>query len=68
MRGPGGAGSNVKWRGQPFQKLRQLLLSHNFSGRQYLLNLYCMDTRLLVTIMGRQTTTLILSNLFVAPC
>jgi hypothetical protein len=39
-----------------------LLLSHNFSGRQYLLKLYCMDTRLLVAIVGRQTSTLILNN------
>jgi hypothetical protein len=36
-----------------------LLLSHNFSERQYLLKLYCMDTRLLVAIMGWQTLTLI---------
>ena len=39
-----------------------LLLSHHFSGRQYLLKLYCMDTRLLVAIVGRQTPTLILNN------
>jgi hypothetical protein len=40
-----------------------LLLSHNFSGQQYLLKLYCMmDTRLLVAIVGRQTSTLILNN------
>jgi hypothetical protein len=30
--------------------------------RQYLLKIYCMDTRLLVAIMGRQTSTLILNN------
>ena len=36
-----------------------LLLSHHFSERQYLLKLYCMDTRLLVAVMGRQTSTLI---------
>jgi hypothetical protein len=39
-----------------------LLLSHHFSWRQYLLKLYCMDTRLLVAIVGRQTPTLILNN------
>jgi hypothetical protein len=39
------------------------LLSHNFSGQQYLLKLYCMmDARLLVAIVGRQTSTLILNN------
>jgi hypothetical protein len=36
-----------------------LLLSHHFSERQYLLKLYCIDTRLLVAIMGQQTSTLI---------
>ena len=30
-----------------------LLLSHHFSGQQYLLKLYCMDTRLLLGIMDR---------------
>jgi hypothetical protein len=30
-----------------------LLLSHYFSGQQYLLKLYCMDTRLLLAIMDR---------------
>jgi hypothetical protein len=39
-----------------------LLLSNHFSGRQYLLKLYCMDTRLLVAIVGQQTSTLILNN------
>jgi hypothetical protein len=39
-----------------------LLLSHHFSGRQYLLKLYCMDTRLLVAIVGRQTSTSISNN------
>ena len=39
-----------------------LLLSHHFSKRQYLLKLYCMDTQLLVAIMGRKTSTLILNN------
>jgi hypothetical protein len=39
-----------------------LLLSHNFAERQYLLKLYCMDTRLFVAIMGRQTLTLIFNN------
>ena len=39
-----------------------LLLSHHFSGRQYLLKLYCMDTRLLVAVMGWKTLTLILNN------
>ena len=39
-----------------------LLLSHHFSGWQYLLKLDCMDTRLFVAIMGRQTSTLILNN------
>jgi hypothetical protein len=34
----------------------------HYSERQYLLKLYCMDTRLLVAIMGRQTSTLILNN------
>jgi hypothetical protein len=32
-----------------------LLPNHHFSVRQYLLKIYCMDTRLLVAIMGRQT-------------
>jgi hypothetical protein len=45
---PGGAGNNVKRQGQPFK------MALHFSGRQYLLKLYCMDTRLLVAIMGRQ--------------
>jgi hypothetical protein len=31
-----------------------LLLSHHFSGQQYLLKLYCMDTRLLLAIMDRK--------------
>jgi hypothetical protein len=33
---------------------RHLLLSHHFSGQQYLLKLYCMDTRLLLAMMGRK--------------
>jgi hypothetical protein len=43
-----------------------LLLSHHLSERQYLLKLYCMDTRLLVAIMGLQTSTLIWTILLVA--
>jgi hypothetical protein len=39
-----------------------LLSNHHFSVRQYLLKIYCMDTRLLVTIMGNETSTLILNN------
>ena len=42
-----------------------LLLSHNFFCAAILLKLYCMDSRLLVTNMGLQTSTLILNNLFV---
>jgi hypothetical protein len=39
------------------------LINHHFSGQQYLLKIYySMDTRLLVAIMGRQTSTLILNN------
>jgi hypothetical protein len=42
-----------------------LLLSHHFSERQYLLKLYCMDTRLLMPIMGRQTSIDINLNNFI---
>jgi hypothetical protein len=50
------------WSGGGSISKGHLLLSHNFSVRQYLLKLYCMDTRLLVAIVGRQTSTLILNN------
>jgi hypothetical protein len=39
-----------------------LLPNHHFSVRQYVLKIDCMDIRLLVAIMGRQTSTLILNN------
>jgi hypothetical protein len=51
-----GAGNNVKRRGQPLKK------GTSFFWAAILLKLYCMDTRLLVAIMGRQTSTLILNN------
>ena len=41
----------MKRRGQPFQK-----------GGNICFKLYCMDIRLLVAIVGRQTSTLILNN------
>ena len=43
------------------------LLNH-FSGRQYLLKIYCMDTRLLVAIMGLQTSAFTVLNNFMIRC
>jgi hypothetical protein len=46
------------WSGGGSHFKRALVLSHHFSGRQYLIKLYCMmDTRLLVAIVGRQKYT-----------
>ena len=52
-----GGGSNVKRRGQPFQKGTSF-----FWAAIFVKTLLYMDTRLLVAIMGRQTSTLILNN------
>jgi hypothetical protein len=51
-----GTGSNVKGWGQPFQK------GTSFFWAAIFVKLYYMDTRLLVAIIGRQTSTLILNN------
>jgi hypothetical protein len=37
-----------------------LLLSHHFSGQQYLLKLYCMDTRLLLAITDRKPVEMLI--------
>jgi hypothetical protein len=46
------------WSGGGSHFKMALVLSHHFSGRQYLIKLYCMmDTRSLVAIVGRQKYT-----------
>jgi hypothetical protein len=57
-----GAGSNVKRRGQHFNKGTCFSAIIFLSGNICQLKLYCRDTQLLVAIMGRQTLTLILNN------